>query len=51
MSIEELEKMESDPEELFKQFCVERLNVVPDEHKTVLFKKAYEEYEKGAEEQ
>lgn len=51
MSIEELEKMESDPEELFKQFCVERLNVVPDEHKTDLFKKAYEEYEKGAEEQ
>ncbi|MBR1763397.1 MAG: exonuclease SbcCD subunit D [Eubacterium sp.] len=50
LSVEELEKLESNPEEIFKQFCIEQIKSAPDEHKLELFKNAVEEYEKGVEE-
>lgn len=49
LSVEELEKLESNPEEIFKRFCIEQINSAPDEHKLELFKNAVEEYEKGVE--
>lgn len=50
LSIEQLEKIENDPIELFKQFCIETLSVEPDEHKIEMFSIAVEENEKGADE-
>lgn len=50
LSIEQLEKIENDPIELFKQFCIETLSIEPDKHQIEMFGTALEQNEKGEEE-
>ena len=46
MTIEELEKANTDPEAVFEQYCKDILDEVPSEHLVKLFKDALEEYKK-----
>ena len=47
ITIDELEKLEEDPVEVFRYFCREYMDEEPDEHLTELFKKAIEKCEEG----
>lgn len=46
MTVEELEKAHTDPEQVFSQYCKDMLEEDPNEHLMSLFKDALREYEK-----
>lgn len=50
LSIEQLEELENNPTELFKQFCVEIIKKEASGHMIKLFEKAVEQCEEGSEE-
>ena len=47
LSVEELERMENNPTELFKQFCTEMLKQPPNDHIIKMFESVLDEYMKG----
>ena len=51
MTIDELEKVVTDPVEVFKRYCQDSMNEMPSEHTINLFKNAVEKYEKEEMEQ
>ncbi len=46
MTIEDLERADTDPETVFAQYCKDILNEAPGEHLISMFKEAMEDYEK-----
>ncbi len=47
MTIEDLEKADTDPEAVFMQYCMDMMGEAPGEHWLGLFREALTEYEKG----
>ena len=47
MTIEEFEQSDTNPVEVFTQYCKDTIDEMPSEHMISMFKEALEEYEKG----
>lgn len=47
MTLDELERQSSEPEEIFRRFCRDSVRMEPDEHLLALFREAQRDWERG----